>query len=66
MGKRKPAKEPERGEWVVRLEVTRVIEICCEDCTEDEASNNPFTHQVGGETDVDQRDWEVESVEPNE
>lgn len=52
-----------KGNWVVRVRCTVIKAIRCEDCTEDEAREDPFDHAVD-ETEVSQEDWEIESVEP--
>lgn len=58
-------KEPKRASWIVtmRCVVTKVV--TCDDCTEEEARKNPFEF-AADEQETEQRDWEVERVEPNE
>ncbi len=57
--------KPVKGSWVVRMEVTKTIDVVCENCTEDEARENPWEHVVGDELEIEQRDWEVTSVKEN-
>ena len=42
-----------------------IKDVYVSDCTEDDARTNPFEHSTD-EREVDQLDWEVRSVEPNE
>jgi len=46
----------------MKCEVTK--DVYCENCTEEEARNNPFEHSTE-EVEVDQCDYEVRSVEEN-
>ncbi len=39
-------------------------EVICDDCTEEDAKNNPFGYAIN-ELEVNQTDWEVRSVEEN-
>lgn len=55
----------EKGSWIVRMEREIVVEIICDDCTEEEARNNPFDHSDGEEIEIDSRGYEVLRVEPN-
>lgn len=61
---RKPKKQ-EPTSWVVKMRCVVIKEVVAEDCTEEEARNNPweFCHD---ETEIEQTDWEVLHVEPNE
>jgi len=52
--------------WIVKIRKVSIVEIVCEGCTEEEAEMNPWDHTNGGETEIEQIDWEVQSVEPNE
>jgi hypothetical protein len=53
--------KPHKGNWVVRMRCTVTKLVTCEDCTEEEARNNPFDHAVD-EMEIDQVDWDVQSV----
>lgn len=52
-----------KGSWMVRMKCEVTKDVYCEDCTEDEARNHPFDHAVD-ETEVEQTDYDVKSVEP--
>ena len=56
------AKKQKRDHWKVtmRCEVTRIVS--CEDCTEEEARENPWDYATD-EQDVDLINWEVRKVE---
>lgn len=51
--------------WIVRMECVVIKDVYADNCTEEEARANPFEHSVK-EEEVDQRDWEFKSIEPNE
>ena len=53
-----------KGSWVVRMRCVVDKEVICDDCTEDQANSDPFEHAVS-EEEIDQRDWEVLSVQEN-
>lgn len=57
-------KNSQKGSWLVRVEVTVMKEVVCEDCTEAEAVENPFQYAIE-ERETDMLDWNVESVEEN-
>jgi len=48
------------------LKCVVIKEVYCDDCTEEEARNNPWEHVEGDEMEIEQTDWEVQQVEPNE
>ena len=50
--------------WIVTAKCVIKKSIICEGCTEEEAQANPFEYAID-ETEIEQIDWEVESVEPN-
>lgn len=54
-----------KGSWIVNVECTVTKELICEDCTEAEAREYPFTHSVQ-ERELGTSDWDVKRVEPNE
>lgn len=62
--KREP--KPVKCSWIVRMKCTVVKEVVCDDCTEEEAREHPYDHAVGDEDEVEQTDYDVISVEPND
>lgn len=50
--------------FVVMVECKIIKQLTCEDCTEEEAEENPFEHATD-EMEVSQEDWEVLEVRPN-
>lgn len=54
-----------KGSWVVELKCVVRKEVICADCTEEEAAANPWDH-AQDEVELDQSDWEVLSIKPNE
>lgn len=58
------AKNDGRSSWIVRIRCVVTKEVVCRDCTEDEANRNPWEF-AGDEQEIDQIDWEVQSVEEN-
>lgn len=58
-------KEPEPRGWIVRMKVTKYVDVVCDDCTEEQARAEPFEHAVE-EMDQETLDWEVQSVRPND
>lgn len=61
MGKKKS----KVGSWIVRMKCEVTKEVTCDNCTEEEARNDPWEHATD-EHEIDQVDWEVESVKSNE
>lgn len=57
--------KPTKKSWIVRVSVTREMQIITEPCTENEAKTDPYSHAID-ETEVQTTDWEVKSVEPND
>jgi hypothetical protein len=53
-----------KGSWIVTLRATVTKEVVCDDCTEDQAGEDPFGHAVD-ERELDQIDYEVTDVRPN-
>jgi len=51
--------------WIVRMECVVIKDVYADNCTEEQARNEPFEHATD-EIEVDMRDWEVKSVSPNE
>lgn len=58
-------RKSEPTSWVVIAKCVITREIVCDDCTQQEAENDPFSF-ASDERELDQEDWEVMSVEPNE
>lgn len=52
-----------KGNWVVRAKCIVTKDVYVSDCTEEEAKNDPFNH-ADDQIEVDQLDWEVQSVLP--
>jgi hypothetical protein len=57
MGKRKS--------WIVTINCEVKKSIVCDNCTEEDAFNDPFFYSVE-ETEIDMINWEVIKVEPND
>lgn len=58
-------KKPKKGSWIVTIKAEVTKEVYCYDCTESEAREKPFDH-ADYERELEQIDWEVRSVEPND
>lgn len=56
--------EAETGSWVVRVRCVVTKELICENCTREQAESNPYDH-AANETEIEQYDYEVQSVHPN-
>lgn len=50
-----------KSTYSVRMECTIIKIVTCEDCTEDQAKNDPFAYSVD-ELEADLLDWQVLSV----
>jgi len=57
-------KKSEKKNWIVKTKCVVNKEVYCENCTEEEARNNPYAYSTD-EREVDQIDYEVRSVEEN-
>lgn len=57
--------KPKKQDWIVRMKREVITDVYVQNCTEDEARNDPWSY-VSDEKEIDQRDWEVLSVEPND
>ena len=55
----------EKRSWLVRVRCVVIKEVVCEDCTREQAESLPWDH-AEQETEIDQVDWEVERVTPND
>lgn len=51
--------------WIVRIKATVIKDVYVEGCTASEAEENPFNHATD-EREVEQIDYEVQSVKPVE
>jgi hypothetical protein len=58
-------RKPKKGDWIVRAHCEVVKDIYCSNCTAEQARLDPFRYSTA-EMEVDLRDWEVKSVEPND
>lgn len=54
-----------KGSWIVTIEATTKKEIVVDNCTEEQAENNPWAFAID-ERHLETVDWEVLDVEPNE
>lgn len=59
------AKREKTKSWIIRMTVTKEVEIVTDECTEQEARENPYRHAVD-ETEIQVIDWDVEEVEAND
>lgn len=55
----------EKCSWIVTIERVVRTEVIAEDCTEEQARENPYEYCVD-ERDVDTIDYDVKSVELND
>ncbi len=51
-----------KGNWVVMLKRTVTTQLYCEDCTEDEARDDPWEHATGDDVELDCIDEDVIDV----
>jgi hypothetical protein len=51
--------------WILKMRCVVTKQVICEDCTEEEATEKPWEHATD-EVEIEQVDWEVLSVLPNE
>lgn len=58
-------KEKSPRSWIVTMRCTVVKEVICDNCTEEQATDDPWQYCVD-ERELDQPDWEVRDVSPNE
>jgi len=54
-----------KGNWTVKIRAEVDKEVTCENCTEEEARNDPWEHAVD-EIEIMQSSWEVKSVNPTD
>jgi hypothetical protein len=62
MGKPNPKERP--GSWIVQVRCTVIKEVVCDDCTEEQASEDPWTRATD-ESEITMTDWEILKVEAN-
>lgn len=55
-----------KGSWIVRMKCVVIKEYFIDGCTERQAKEDPFDHDIVDEYEIEQIDWDVQSVEPNE
>jgi len=55
----------DKKSWVVKVKCEVTKEVICSNCTEEQAHEDPFSY-AEDEREIDQTDYEVVSVEPNE
>lgn len=53
-----------KGSWVVKLRETILKEVICENCTEQEAQDDPHRHSVDSR-ELSLEDWEVLRITEN-
>lgn len=63
MAKRKK-KADEPTSWIVTMKCEVTREVICDECTEQEATDDTFAHSIS-ERDLELTNWEVLEVEPN-
>lgn len=51
-----------KGSWIVTVECTVRKSVVCENCTEKEATADPFEYAID-EREIEMIDWELEKVE---
>lgn len=54
----------EKKSWIAKLRCTVTKQVLLENCTEEEAEEDPFAHAVE-EDELEQVDWEMLSLEEN-
>lgn len=52
-------------DWIVRMKCEVVKDVMVTGCTEEEARNDPWQY-AADEVEIEQPNWEVQSVKPNE
>jgi hypothetical protein len=57
-------KQPKKS-WIVTMRCEVQKRVVTDECTYEEAEQNPWDH-AEEETEVQQHDWEVQRVEPND
>jgi len=55
---------PKKGSWIVRMRCTVDKTVVCDNCTEQQAQEDPW-HYAVDEQETAMPDWEVRDVEPN-
>lgn len=57
-------RKAKKGSWIVKIEADVTLEVICDDCTEEEAENDPFAYSVE-ENIQEHLNWEVKKVTAN-
>lgn len=60
----KPVAENKKKSWIVKMRVTNLCTVICEDCTKKEAMEDPYRFSID-EYHEDISDWDVLSVKKN-
>ena len=55
---------PKKKNWLLKIKCEVTKEIYVENCTQEEAIEDPWSHSVD-ERDLEMPNWEVESIEEN-
>lgn len=53
-----------KSSWIVKMECTVIKEVICDDCTREDAENNPWDYAID-ETEIEQTGYDVLSVKEN-
>jgi hypothetical protein len=59
-------KKEKRGSWIVTMRCVITKEVYLEDCTEEQAGSIDCWDHAVDENEVDQIDWEIQSVKAND
>jgi hypothetical protein len=59
------AKRAKKQSWIVTMRCTVTKQVVCENCTEEQARNDPWDF-ASDETEIGQDDWDVTEVKPND
>ena len=58
-------KKGKRSSWIVRLRCVVIRDVVCEDCTKEEALDDPLASVNDDADEIELVDWEVLSVDEN-
>lgn len=58
-------REPKCRQWIVRVQATVTKDVYCEDCTEKQATRDPFNYATEIQ-ELEQIDWKVVDVMHND
>jgi hypothetical protein len=59
-------KKKDKKNWIVRVKCEVYKDVFVDNCTEEEARDNPFGEHYDTEVEVDMPDWEVIDVNEND